>query len=1403
MDIKNVLINLRDDLMKWTTNNMKALQATIPSADDFATQEYVDEKLEDISSGNCKVAYGTCSTEAATAEKTVVVEDMNWKLEVGSIVTIRFTASNSASNVTINVNGTGAYPIWASSSEYTGSSTNYTGYANRTPMYMFNGTHWVWISNGVYPSSTTNASIGHGYGVCSTAEATLAKACTISNYTLAAGGSVSIKFTNAVSANSTLNIRTRGAKKIFYKGVAITDGVIKAGDTATFVYDGTQYQLISIDSPSSTKKGTEVFFISGDTEASTQGHWVGQHPDITELYEGLVIAYQIPIAGGTSNTYIKINDFEEKTIYFNRASAMKEQYLPGSTIFLVYTNYNDRLTFRVADYDSNTNTRNTIGDYQSTDTKLYLAGSKTIDTSDDDSYATSFVNPNVYIGTDNALYSENKKVATEVYTSSLLDIDYDSLLAFDTTEIIRRLNYVDRDNSIVLDNSLPDGTYTLKYEFKDGTYTDIKNFIIENEPKEVKINLNFISQNTALKGVKNIGLYDSNGNKLKNIPLGNLAPKSTGNILYRFGALSDVHLPYNTGKEDFIRALNYFNNTEKVDFICISGDMSESGTAAEWTDYKTHVDTYSPNTAVHISAGNHDAMPGLTYEYPRQYTGNPLYYSFEQGNDVFIMFGLPGWDASYFTTESLQWLYEILEENRNKRCFVFQHIMRKNYSGDAAGIYGWDGLNNTKGKVFLSLMEHYKNVLWFHGHSHCEFEHQETMSKENANYDRLFGCHSIHIPSCAATRNENNTYEYEDSEGYVVDVYDNGVHLRGRDFIAEKFLPIASYWIDTTLRTITANSYTDSTGTIKTESNTPSEPSEPSEPSDGITLPENAEFYLNKRYSGSSSAIQNDGTGMFALIIPVDSSSDYILEIENSVLAFDSTTKHTLYLLDSSRTKISNVNSSDNIKGMTSGKTLSNNGHNVSININTTSTTKFIALSIGVNETGATITADEIKNIIITLEKVSNDEITLPEGSELILDKRFSGSSNSITTIGKGGMFSVFIPIEDANGISEFILKMENLPIPITKTWNSSLGLDNHTIYLLNENKVDSKTVNGNSNIIANMNNGLTDNGTSAEIKFIPAEDRKYVALTIRVNETGAAITEDDIGNIIITLEKVSEITLPKNSELVINQRYSNSGGGLTSSEAKGMYAVFIPIENNTDYILNIKNNLRSLNIQGTHSLYLLDANKSNGVTVNGSNIIGSMTSGVTFSNNNLDAEIKFTSGSQSYVVISIEYSDKGVLITEDDIKDVIITLKKADIPENSIVNIPGILYNQRCSQSSGGIVSADATGMFTIILPVEPGTEYCLSFEGLPLPLNQAVSGTSNHALYGLKSYEPIEKIHIFYGTGVIKDFGSATTANSVTFTTSRSTPTNYIVVSIAVTNGGTISANDVEHITYKLEKI
>ena len=204
--------------------------------------------------GDNKVGYGNCSTEADVAEKIVTVDDPNWKLEVGSLIMVRFSVANSASNVTLNVNNTGAYGIRTTGeSSYTGTSTTYTGAVNRGLTYMFDGSYWQWISSGAYPSSATNLSLGQGYATCSTAASTKAKTASLSSYTLSTGGIVAVRFSYDVPAGATLNINSKGAKAIYHKNAAITDGVIKAGDTATFIYS-TYYRLISIDRDYATKE---------------------------------------------------------------------------------------------------------------------------------------------------------------------------------------------------------------------------------------------------------------------------------------------------------------------------------------------------------------------------------------------------------------------------------------------------------------------------------------------------------------------------------------------------------------------------------------------------------------------------------------------------------------------------------------------------------------------------------------------------------------------------------------------------------------------------------------------------------------------------------------------------------------------------------------------------------------------------------------------------------------------------------------------------------------------------------------------------------------------------------------------------------------------------------------------
>lgn len=195
------------------------------------------------------IAYGTCSTDAATSAKVVTIDgNDNWSLQKGSIIVVKFTNTNSASNVTFNVNNTGAKQVWYNTGVYTGNSNIVGGAANRFTEFIYDGTYWVWMGQSQDSNTTySNASLGQGYGTCTTAESTAAKVVTLSNYALTLGGVVSVKFTYAVPANATMNINSKGAKNIFYKGSKITANVIKAGDIATFIYDGTQYHLISVD----------------------------------------------------------------------------------------------------------------------------------------------------------------------------------------------------------------------------------------------------------------------------------------------------------------------------------------------------------------------------------------------------------------------------------------------------------------------------------------------------------------------------------------------------------------------------------------------------------------------------------------------------------------------------------------------------------------------------------------------------------------------------------------------------------------------------------------------------------------------------------------------------------------------------------------------------------------------------------------------------------------------------------------------------------------------------------------------------------------------------------------------------------------------------------------------------
>ena len=184
-------------------------------------------------------AIATCSTAAATAAKVITVDDSSWALRAGCIICVKFTYSNTASNVTLNVNGSGAKSIWYNSAVYTSATTTYTGYAGRYIYYMYDGTYWVWLHCAWNPDTNTYTT-----GYCSTGAGTAAKTCSFTGYALTANAYVPMVINSANTAASalTMNVNSKGAKPIYINGTAssATNYTLPAGFYVAW-YDGTNY----------------------------------------------------------------------------------------------------------------------------------------------------------------------------------------------------------------------------------------------------------------------------------------------------------------------------------------------------------------------------------------------------------------------------------------------------------------------------------------------------------------------------------------------------------------------------------------------------------------------------------------------------------------------------------------------------------------------------------------------------------------------------------------------------------------------------------------------------------------------------------------------------------------------------------------------------------------------------------------------------------------------------------------------------------------------------------------------------------------------------------------------------------------------------------------------------------
>ena len=367
-------------------------------------------------------------------------------------------------------------------------------------------------------------------------------------------------------------------------------------------------------------------------------------------------------------------------------------------------------------------------------------------------------------------------------------------------------------------------TYTLKYENANGqVLSDYDNICTMPVDQLTRYN-GFISQNIAPLEAETIGMYDSEQTRIGGFQTADLRPSYSGTPLYTFGLLSDVHIgssSSNKADSDFENALNFFN-ANNVIMTCISGDITQKGTEAEYIKYADICARSS--TPVYTTTGNHDCTgdTGVNVELWKQYTGQPLVFekSVERNGktDHFLFFGMSYYNfTSAYLEENFVWLEEKLEAYRNERCFVITHLFFPDRAGNMNNIYpSGNWLKGEQLARLKALCDRYVNTLWFSGHSHWKWSLQEYQDRANI-YRNYSGTQPasgwcIHVPSCAEPITSDGTTRVSapaESEGALVHVYENYIDILGMDLLNRRYIPIAVYRLDTSLQEVAEKPQTD------------------------------------------------------------------------------------------------------------------------------------------------------------------------------------------------------------------------------------------------------------------------------------------------------------------------------------------------------------------------------------------------------------------------------------------------------------------------------------------------------------------------------------------------------------------------------------------------------------------
>lgn len=259
-------------------------------------------------------------------------------------------------------------------------------------------------------------------------------------------------------------------------------------------------------------------------------------------------------------------------------------------------------------------------------------------------------------------------------------------------------------------------------------------------------------------------------------------------LITSFAAVSDIHVETNNAESynNLKKLLEGIKGGENIDSVVYTGDNVMNGQALENVLFYNAVRSIKPAENNFVVMGNHDIGngTGVYREHQQNFIANNLlyldnnigegYYYRVVNGCYMIMLSLEEItvNESVMSPAQLEWLKGVLEEAKaaDAPTIVFNHHPIDYFKGTEGSGLGRDALGNLLGQY---------DVLYIHGHIHDHLD--------SANFYKRYNVNCINLP-----RSTEST-EYEPGDGIVVEVYEDEILVRGRDFISGEWIEGLEY----------------------------------------------------------------------------------------------------------------------------------------------------------------------------------------------------------------------------------------------------------------------------------------------------------------------------------------------------------------------------------------------------------------------------------------------------------------------------------------------------------------------------------------------------------------------------------------------------------------------------------